>query len=203
MAHVPIPSNHPNWVPQVRIFGPGRDIHLSNRPTEGPHRQGVSSNPNRPSPFFPTSRVPLDMNRDQPCSLRINCASVRTSIPRLGGRRRSGCHNPEAGRVQGERVCLCQPGRSAVPGSVDQSPAPGRLRRQDRREAAGDFPADFVMHSLRHTMLTRLGKSGVDAFTIMRLAGHSGIVVLQRYIHPTPEGVCGLSSACNCPAISP
>jgi integrase len=51
------------------------------------------------------------------------------------------------------------------------------------------FPADFVMHSLRHTMLTRLGESGVDAFTIMRIAGHSSIVVSQRYIHPTPEAV--------------
>jgi len=46
-----------------------------------------------------------------------------------------------------------------------------------------------VMHSLRHTMLTRLGESGVDAFTIMRIAGHSSIVVSQRYIHPTPEAV--------------
>jgi integrase len=51
------------------------------------------------------------------------------------------------------------------------------------------FPADFVLHSLRHTMLTRLGESGVDAFTIMRIAGHSSIVVSQRYIHPTPEAV--------------
>jgi len=51
------------------------------------------------------------------------------------------------------------------------------------------FPADFVMHSLRHTMLTRLGESGADAFTIMRIAGHSSIVVSQRYIHPTPEAV--------------
>jgi integrase len=51
------------------------------------------------------------------------------------------------------------------------------------------FPADFVMHSLRHTMLTRLGESGVDAFTIMRIAGHSSIVVSQRYIHPTLEAV--------------
>ena len=51
------------------------------------------------------------------------------------------------------------------------------------------FSADFVMHSLRHTMLTRLGESGVDAFTIMRIAGHSSIVVSQRYIHPTPEAV--------------
>lgn len=51
------------------------------------------------------------------------------------------------------------------------------------------FPADFVLHSLRHTMLTRLGESGVDAFTIMRIAGHSSITVSQRYIHPTPEAV--------------
>jgi integrase len=51
------------------------------------------------------------------------------------------------------------------------------------------FPHDFVLHSLRHTMLTRLGESGVDAFTIMRIAGHSSITVSQRYIHPTPEAV--------------
>ena len=51
------------------------------------------------------------------------------------------------------------------------------------------FPPDFAMHSLRHTMLTRLGESGVDAFTIMRIAGHSSIVVSQRYIHPTLEAV--------------
>ena len=38
-------------------------------------------------------------------------------------------------------------------------------------------------------MLTRLGESGVDAFTIMRIAGHSSITVSQRYIHPTPEAV--------------
>ena len=48
---------------------------------------------------------------------------------------------------------------------------------------------NFALHSLRHTMLTRLGESGVDAFTIMRIAGHSSIVVSQRYIHPTPEAV--------------
>jgi integrase len=51
------------------------------------------------------------------------------------------------------------------------------------------LPEDFVMHSLRHTMLTRLGESGVDAFTIMRIAGHSSITISQRYVHPTPEAV--------------
>jgi integrase len=48
---------------------------------------------------------------------------------------------------------------------------------------------EFVLHSLRHTMLTRLGESGADAFTIMRVAGHSTVVVSQRYVHPSPESV--------------
>ena len=38
-------------------------------------------------------------------------------------------------------------------------------------------------------MLTRLGEPGVDAFTVMRMAGHGSIVVSQRYIRPTPEAV--------------
>jgi integrase len=49
------------------------------------------------------------------------------------------------------------------------------------------LPEDFVIHSLRHTMLTRLGESGADAFTIMRIAGHSSVTVSQRYVHPSPE----------------
>lgn len=50
------------------------------------------------------------------------------------------------------------------------------------------FAGDFVLHSLRHTILTRLGESGADA-SLQRIAGHSSIVVSQRYIHPTPEAV--------------
>jgi integrase len=45
----------------------------------------------------------------------------------------------------------------------------------------------FVLYSLRHTMLTRLGEAGADAFAIQKIAGHSSIVVSQRYVHPTPE----------------
>ncbi len=48
---------------------------------------------------------------------------------------------------------------------------------------------EFVIHSLRHTMLTRLGEAGADAFTIMRIAGHSSVTVSQRYMHPTPEAL--------------
>lgn len=51
------------------------------------------------------------------------------------------------------------------------------------------YPDDFVIHSLRHTMLTRLGEAGVDAFTIMKIAGHSSVTVSQKYIHPSPEAL--------------
>jgi site-specific recombinase XerD len=48
---------------------------------------------------------------------------------------------------------------------------------------------DFVIHSLRHTYPTRLGEAGADAFTIMKLAGHSNVTMSQRYVHPTPEAM--------------
>jgi len=51
------------------------------------------------------------------------------------------------------------------------------------------LPSDFVLHSLRHTFGTRLGEAGADAFTIMRLMGHSTVTVSQRYVHPSPEAV--------------
>jgi integrase len=51
------------------------------------------------------------------------------------------------------------------------------------------MPEEFVIHSLRHTMLTRLGAAGADAFTIKKLAGHSSIMISQKYVHPTPETV--------------
>lgn len=48
-------------------------------------------------------------------------------------------------------------------------------------------PKDFVIHSFRHTMLTRLGEAGTEAFTIQAIAGHSSVVISQKYVHPTPE----------------
>jgi Phage integrase family len=62
---------------------------------------------------------------------------------------------------------------------------------------------DFVLHSIRHTMFTRLGESGVDAFTIMRIAGHSSIVVSQRYILRQRRQWSVLSSGFNFPARLP
>lgn len=38
-------------------------------------------------------------------------------------------------------------------------------------------------------MLTRLGEARVDAFTIMKIAGHSSVTVSQRYVHPSPDAL--------------
>ena len=49
-------------------------------------------------------------------------------------------------------------------------------------------PKDCVIHSFRHTFLTRFSEAGADAFTIKKVAGHSSVTISERYIHPTPEG---------------
>jgi integrase len=77
------------------------------------------------------------------------------------------------------------------PGGVEDAPILGTYldRLHDEVRTALELPKDFVIHSLRHTMLTRLGESGAEAFTIMKIAGHSSVTVSQRYVHPTPEGM--------------
>lgn len=47
----------------------------------------------------------------------------------------------------------------------------------------------FVLYSLRHTFLTRLGESGCDAWTLARIAGHSSISMSSRYVHPSENAV--------------
>jgi integrase len=47
----------------------------------------------------------------------------------------------------------------------------------------------FVLYSLRHTFLTRLGESGCDAWTLARIAGHSSVAVSSRYVHPSEDRV--------------
>jgi len=61
------------------------------------------------------------------------------------------------------------------------------LHAQIRRRLK--LPQEFVLYSLRHTALTRLGEEGADVFTIMRIAGHSSITTSQRYVHPSSEAV--------------
>lgn len=47
----------------------------------------------------------------------------------------------------------------------------------------------FVLYSLRHTFLTRLGESGCDVWTLARIAGHSSIRMSCRYVHPSEDAV--------------
>jgi integrase len=47
----------------------------------------------------------------------------------------------------------------------------------------------FVLYSLRHTFLTRLGQSGCDAWTLARIAGHSSVAISSRYVHPSEDAV--------------
>ena len=47
----------------------------------------------------------------------------------------------------------------------------------------------FVLYSLRHTFLTRLGQSGCDVWTLARIAGHASISISSRYVHPSEDAV--------------
>ena len=47
----------------------------------------------------------------------------------------------------------------------------------------------FPPYTMRHTALTRMGEAGIDAFTLMRIAGHSSITITQRYCHPQKEAI--------------
>lgn len=48
----------------------------------------------------------------------------------------------------------------------------------------------FVLYSLRHTFLTRLGASGrCDVWTLAKIAGHSSIAMSSRYVHPSGDHV--------------
>ncbi len=52
----------------------------------------------------------------------------------------------------------------------------------------------FVLYSLRHTFLTRLGESGCDAWTLAWIAGHSSIAMSTRYVHPSEDAVLSAMS---------
>jgi integrase len=49
--------------------------------------------------------------------------------------------------------------------------------------------APFVLYSLRHSFLTRLGESGCDAWTLARIAGHSSIKMSERYVHSSNDAM--------------
>ena len=73
------------------------------------------------------------------------------------------------------------PGKPYLGTSLDH------LHAKTRR--ALKLPAEFVLHSLRHTFCTRLAAAGADVWIIQKLAGHAHIVTSQRYVHAAPEAL--------------
>jgi integrase len=60
---------------------------------------------------------------------------------------------------------------------------------EETKKSNGKPVRPFVLYSLRHTFLTRLGESGCDAWTLARIAGHSSVAMSTRYVHPSEEAV--------------
>jgi integrase len=70
-------------------------------------------------------------------------------------------------------------------GHIDHS----SVKKQHRKALKDSKVTPFVLYSLRHTFLTRLGASGCDVWTLMRIAGHSSITISSRYVHPQEESI--------------
>jgi integrase len=70
-------------------------------------------------------------------------------------------------------------------GHIDHS----SLKKQHQKALKTSKVRSFVLYSLRHTFLTRLGESGCDAWTLARIAGHSSVAISSRYVHPSEDAV--------------
>jgi integrase len=66
---------------------------------------------------------------------------------------------------------------------------PSSLKKQHSKALKLSKVRPFVLYSLRHTFLTRLGESGCDAWTLARIAGHSSVTMSSRYVHASGDSV--------------
>ena len=66
---------------------------------------------------------------------------------------------------------------------------PSSIKKQHAKALMISKVRPFVLYSLRHTFLTRLGASGCDAWTLARIAGHSSVAISARYVHPSDDSV--------------
>jgi integrase len=66
---------------------------------------------------------------------------------------------------------------------------PSTVRKKHKRAITESEVTPFVLYSLRHTFLTRLGEAGCDVWTLARIAGHSKISMSERYVHPSDDAV--------------
>ncbi len=62
-----------------------------------------------------------------------------------------------------------------------------------------------MLHTLRHTALSRMIAHGFDDYAVMEISGHSSTRMLGRYTHPTEERKVGAletfrsALSTNCP----
>ena len=90
----------------------------------------------------------------------------------------------QAGKLEGRWVFPAK--RAAVGHIVDNTiyePHTNAVKK------VGLNPREFVLYALRHTCLTRWGNSGMDAWTLARLAGHSNIRQSMTYVHPSDQAL--------------
>ena len=66
---------------------------------------------------------------------------------------------------------------------------PSTVKKQHKKAINDSKVRPFVLYSLRHTFLTRLGESGCDVWTLARIAGHNSIAMSSRYVHPSADRV--------------
>jgi integrase len=76
---------------------------------------------------------------------------------------------------------------------------PSTIKKQHQRAVRLSGVRPFVLYSLRHTFLTRLGEAGCDAWTLARIAGHSSITISARYVHPSHDAVMNVFSRLQAP----
>lgn len=65
----------------------------------------------------------------------------------------------------------------------------GSLKKGHARALKLSKVRPFVLYSLRHSFLTRLGESGCDVWRLAQIAGHSSIAMSMRYVHPQGDAV--------------
>ena len=116
---------------------------------------------------------------------------VRIRAGKTANARRAVSLTPRASGVLKRRLEAVAVNELVFPGRSLDKPmlASSLAHRHASVRASLKLPSDFVIHSLRHTFLTRLGEAGADAFTIMRIAGHSSITVSARYVHPSDDAM--------------
>lgn len=59
------------------------------------------------------------------------------------------------------------------------------IKRSFRHAVRDAGLEDFDFHDLRHTAAARMADAGADAFTLMKILGHSDIRMTARYTHAT------------------